>query len=153
MLDIGQKAPDFTLPANGDQTIMLSSLKGKNVVLYFYPKDDTSGCTVEAIDFTSKKAEFESLNTMIIGVSKCSITSHEKFIKKHGLDLILVSDEEGNMLDNYGVWVEKFMYGKKYMGIDRTTFLIDSNGIIQKIWNKVKVPNHVEEVFKAVQEL
>jgi thioredoxin-dependent peroxiredoxin len=149
----GDMAPDFSLPTDGGGTLTLSALKGRSVVLYFYPKDDTSGCTLEAQAFNSHKADFAAFNAEIIGVSADSVTSHDKFKAKYGLSFPLVSDEEKNMLQAYGVWVEKSMYGKKYMGIDRATFLIDLSGKIAKIWTKVKVPGHVEEVLQAVKEL
>lgn len=152
-LDIGQTAPDFTLPANNGETIQLSSLHGQNVVLYFYPKDDTPGCTNEAKDFTAAQKEFADTNTVIIGASKDTVAKHDKFIAKHDLAVTLVSDEAGDMIESYGVWVEKNMYGRKYMGIERATFLVDASGIVQKIWRKVKVKGHVEAVLTATRDL
>lgn len=152
-LKIGDKAPAFTLPATGGQPISLERLKGKNAVIYFYPKDDTSGCTREAIDFQALRAEFAKADTEIIGVSADSVASHDKFAQKHKLDFTLASDEERTMLEAYGVWVEKSMYGRKYMGIERTTVLVDRNGKIARIWPKVKVPGHAEEVLAAAKEL
>ncbi|UTW53852.1 thioredoxin-dependent thiol peroxidase [Kordiimonas sp. SCSIO 12610] len=152
-LSIGDKAPSFSLPANGDQTISLSDYAGKNVVLYFYPKDSTPGCTTEAKDFTSLKNEFDAANTVILGASKDSVRRHNNFIAKQELAIDLVSDEEGEMIEAYGVWVEKSMYGKKYMGIERATYLIDANGIIQQIWRKVKVKGHAEAVLEAAKAL
>lgn len=149
----GAKAPDFSLPASGDQKIQLSGLNGKNVVLYFYPRDDTPGCTTEAKDFTALKPEFDALDTMIIGVSADTVAKHEKFINKHDLKVTLVSDESTDMINDYGVWVEKNMYGRKYMGIERATFLIDKSGNIAKIWRKVKVKNHAQAVLDTVREL
>ena len=125
--------------------------KGQKVVLYFYPKDDTSGCTSEAQAFTANAPDFKKANTVVIGVSKDSVKSHDKFKAKYELDLILASDESGAMLEDYGVWVEKSMYGRKYMGIERATFLIDGSGIVQQVWRKVKVPGHAEAVLKAVK--
>ena len=152
-LKIGDKAPAFTLPATGGEPISLEGLKGRKAVLYFYPKDDTPGCTSEAIAFQGLKAEFASAGTDIIGVSADSVASHDKFAQKHKLDFALASDEERTMLEAYGVWVEKSMYGRKYMGIERTTVLIDRDGRIARIWPKVKVPGHAEEVLAAAKEL
>lgn len=151
MPDVGDKAPDFTLPGDGGKTITLSALKGKKVVVYFYPKDDTPGCTKEAIAFTQHKAAFEAANTVIIGVSKDTAAKHDKFIAKHDLAIDLASDEEGGMIEDYGVWVEKNMYGKKYMGIERATYLIDETGVIKQVWRKVKVKGHIEQVLEAAQ--
>jgi peroxiredoxin Q/BCP len=152
-LTIGAAAPDFSLPGDGGSTITLSGLRGKAVVLYFYPKDDTSGCTKEAMDFNRLKPEFAKAGAEIIGVSADSAASHDKFKKKHGLDFALAADEEKTALEAYGVWVEKSMYGKKYMGIERSTFLIDKAGKIAAIWAKVKVPGHADEVLAAAQKL
>jgi len=152
-LSIGDKAPDFSLPADGGQTISLASLKGKPVVLYFYPKDDTPGCTIEAKDFRDNLKEFEKSDAVILGASKDSVESHEKFKKKFCLPFPLLSDETGKLCQDYGVWGEKSMYGKKYMGIERATFLIDKTGTIRNIWRKVKVDNHVKEVLDAVKAL
>jgi thioredoxin-dependent peroxiredoxin len=150
-LDAGDHAPDFSLPGDGGSTISLSALRGKQVVLYFYPKDDTSGCTLEAKDFNDQKAQFTKAGAVIIGVSADSVASHDKFKKKYGLDFALASDENKAMLEAYGVWVEKSMYGKKYMGIERSTFLVGADGKIRNVWSKVKVPGHVDEVLKAAQ--
>lgn len=152
-LNPGDKAPDFALPTDGGGKVTLKILKGKNVVLYFYPKDDTSGCTKEAIDFNGLKAKFAKAETEIIGVSPDSPTSHDKFKTKHKLGFTLGSDESKEMLEAYGVWVEKSMYGRKYMGVERTTFLIDSKGKIREIWRKVKVPGHAEAVLAAAKAL
>ncbi len=151
-LQQGDAAPAFTLPTDGGGKVSLAKLKGKPVVLYFYPKDDTSGCTREAIDFTGLMPEFEKLGATVIGCSRDSVAAHDKFKKKHGLGLILAADEDGGTTEAYGVWVEKSMYGRKYMGIERTTFLIDGKGRIARIWRKVKVPNHAAEVLAAVRE-
>jgi peroxiredoxin Q/BCP len=153
MLNPGDKAPDFSLPSDGGGTVSLKKLKGQNIVLYFYPKDDTSGCTKEAMEFNALRAKFAKAGTEIIGVSPDSTASHDKFKKKYDLAFPLVSDEQKDMLGAYGVWVEKSMYGRKYMGVERTTFLIDGKGKIQEIWRKVKVPGHAEAVLKAAQEL
>lgn len=146
-------APSFILPRDGGETVNLADFKGKKVALFFYPKDDTSGCTKEAIEFTEHLTEFEAANTVVIGMSPDPVKKHDKFIAKHELGVILASDEEKTTLDAYNVWKEKSMYGKKYMGIERSTFLIDQDGQVQKLWRKVKVPGHVEDVLKAAQEL
>jgi len=147
----GDTAPAFDLPTDGAGRITLAELKGKTVVLYFYPKDDTSGCTTEAIGFSEARQQFDDAGAVVIGVSKDSPTSHDKFKSKHELTIKLASDESGEMLERYGVWVEKSMYGRKYMGIDRATFLIGPDGAIKQVWRKVKVPGHVAEVLKAVR--
>ena len=152
-LEEGQAAPDFTLPGAGGETIALAALKGRKVVLYFYPKDDTSGCTLEAQGFNALGDAFESAGTTVIGVSPDSVKSHDKFRTKHGLSLALASDEAKTMLEAYGVWAEKSMYGRKYMGVERTTMLIDGEGKIARIWPKVKVPGHVDEVLEAARAL
>ena len=152
-LKIGDAAPAFSLPTDGGGTISLAGLKGKNVCLYFYPKDDTSGCTKEAIAFNSLRADFAAANTTIIGLSADSVASHDKFKKKYDLGFTLASDEAKAALEAYGVWVEKSMYGKKYMGIERTTVLIDKAAKVAAIWNKVKVDGHAEEVLAAVRSL
>ncbi len=146
----GHPAPDFTLPTDGG-TLTLSGLKGRKIVLYFYPKDDTSGCTREAIDFNRLKGDFAKAGTEIIGISPDSLTSHGKFKKKHGLDFPLAADEDKTALQAYGVWVEKSMYGRKYMGVERTTVLIGADGLVKRVWEKVKVPGHAEEVLAAAQ--
>ncbi len=150
-LQSGDSAPDFTLPGDGGSTISLAGLRGKKVVLYFYPKDDTSGCTLEAKNFNDNKAAFAKAGAEIIGVSPDNVASHDKFKKKYELDFALASDEGKAMLEAYGVWVEKSMYGKKYMGVERSTFLIGADGKIVQVWSKVKVPGHVDEVLKAAQ--
>jgi thioredoxin-dependent peroxiredoxin len=150
-IEVGQKAPQFSLPRDGGGTVSLADYAGKSVVLYFYPKDDTSGCTVEAVDFTARAAEFEKAGAVVIGMSPDPVKKHDKFIDKHGLSVILASDEEKEVLETYGVWVEKSMYGRKYMGVERTTVLIDGDGVVQKIWEKVKVPGHAEDVLGAVR--
>lgn len=152
-LNVGDKAPDFTLPRNGSGDVSLPSLTGKAVVLYFYPKDDTSGCTAQAIDFSAMGAEFEAANAVVIGISPDSVKSHDKFAAKHSLTVMLASDEERQVLDAYGVWKEKSMYGKKYMGVERTTYLVSPDGKIAHIWNKVKVPGHAQIVLDAIKAL
>ena len=149
----GTPAPDFTAPRDGGGTLTLSALRPQKVVLYFYPKDDTSGCTAEALDFTARAADFAAAGAVVVGVSKDSVKSHDKFIAKHALGIALVSDEESGICESYGTWVEKSMYGKKYMGIERTTVLIDGAGRIARVWSKVKVPGHVDEVLAAAQAL
>jgi len=151
--DSGDKAPDFDLPAAGMENVKLSALAGKPVVLFFYPKDDTSGCTAEAIDFTAALPDFEKLGVQVIGMSPDPVKKHHKFREKHGLETVLVSDEEKQALSAYGVWVEKSMYGRKYMGVERSTFLIGADGRIVKAWRKVKVPGHVADVLAAAKEL
>ena len=152
-LEIGDKAPDFTLPTDGNGTVSLKALKGKPVILYFYPKDDTSGCTKEACGFRDALPDFSKSGATVIGVSKDGVASHDKFKKKYKLPFTLASDEDVAVAKRYGVWVEKSMYGRKYMGMDRSTFLIDGKGVIRGLWRKVKVPGHVEEVLKAAKEL
>jgi peroxiredoxin Q/BCP len=152
-LEIGDKAPDFTLPTDGNGTVSLKALKGEPVILYFYPKDDTSGCTKEACGFRDALPDFSKSGAAVIGVSKDSVASHDKFKKKYKLPFTLASDEDVEVAKRYGVWVEKSMYGRKYMGMDRSTFLIDGKGVIRGLWRKVKVPGHVEEVLAAVKEL
>ena len=149
----GDAAPTFSAPTDGDGKLDLSEMKGRKVVLYFYPKDDTSGCTKEACGFRDALPDFSKVDAEILGVSKDSVKSHDKFKAKYDLPFSLVSDEDGSICESYGVWVEKSMYGRKYMGIERSTFLIDENGVIQGAWRKVKVPGHVEEVLKAAQGL
>lgn len=149
----GDPAPDLTLPRDGGGAVSLADFAGKAVVLYFYPKDDTSGCTSQAIAFTARAAEFQAANAVVVGVSKDSVKSHDKFRDKHDLRVILLSDEGGDAAERFGVWVEKSMYGKSYMGIDRATFLIDAAGVVREVWRKVKVSGHVDEVLAATQAL
>lgn len=151
ILDIGDTAPDFSLPGNDGKIIALSELKGKGVVLFFYPKDDTSGCTKEAIGFSEQLAAFEAEGYTVIGMSPDSAKKHDKFRAKHELTVDLAADEDKSTLEAYGVWVEKSMYGKKYMGVERSTFVIDADGAIRHIWRKVKVPGHVEAVLDAIK--
>jgi peroxiredoxin Q/BCP len=152
-LTIGTRAPAFSLPATDGREISLDSLKGRKVVLYFYPKDDTSGCTLEAQNFQSLKQDFAAADTEIIGVSPDSLKSHDRFRAKYGLDFTLASDEAKTMLQAYGVWLEKRMYGRTYMGVERTTVLIDREGRIARVWNKVKVKGHAQEVLAAARAL
>lgn len=153
MPEICDQAPDFTLPATGGADVTLSALQGQPVVLFFYPRDDTPGCTKESIGFSGALDAFEAAGAKVFGVSKDSMASHEKFATKRDLSVPLLSDEHGSVCEDYGVWKEKNMYGKKYMGIERTTFLIAADGTIAQVWNKVKVPGHVEAVLEAVRAL
>ena len=152
-VSVGDKAPEVTLPRDGGGAISRADHAGKIGGLYFSPRDATSGCTKQAIGFSEKRAEFEAAGAVIIGVSKDSVASHDRFKAKHGLDLALASDEAGDVVERYGVWVEKSMYGRKYMGIERSTFLIDGDGIVRQIWRKVRIPGHVDEVLSAVRAL
>lgn len=149
----GAKAPDFSLPVDGGGTVSLASLQGRNVVLYFYPKADTPGCTTESVDFSRLKPAFERANTSVIGVSADAVAAQDKFKAKHALTVPLASDPDRAMIERYGVWVEKSMYGKTFMGIERTTFLVDGQGVIRKVWHKVKVEGHAEEVLTAAKAL
>ncbi len=152
-VNVGDKAPDFDLPTDGDGALSLSSLKGKKVVLYFYPKDSTPGCTVEAKDFRDRIKDFENAGAVIVGASKDSVKRHDNFKAKNGLPFQLVSDGEGTLCDDYGVWVEKKLYGLTYMGIDRASFLIDGKGVVREIWRKVKVKGHADAVLETVKGL
>ncbi len=152
-LQPGDTAPAFDLPADGGGRVSLAGLKGKTVVLYLYPKDDTSGCTSEAQQFTTLAEDFRKAGAVIVGLSKDSVKSHDKFKAKYGLELILASDESGALIEDLGSWVEKSMYGRKYMGVDRSTFLIDGEGVIRQVWRKVKVPGHADQVLKAARAL
>lgn len=152
-LAIGDQAPDFELPCDGGTSLKLSDLRGKPVVLFFYPKDDTSGCTTEAIAFSQLLERFRAAGARVLGMSPDSVKRHDKFKAKHELTVELVSDEEKTALNAYGVWVEKSMYGRKYMGVERSTFLISADGSIAEVWRKVKVPGHAETVLQAVESL
>ncbi|WP_038034468.1 peroxiredoxin [Thermopetrobacter sp. TC1] len=151
--DVGDPAPDFELETDTEGTIRLSDFRGKKVVVYFYPKDNTSGCTQEAKDFSEKIAEFEKADTVIIGISPDSVRKHANFRAKHDLKVILAADPERKAIEAYDVWKEKSMYGRKYMGVERSTFLIDRDGRIARVWRKVRVKGHADEVLKAAQEL
>jgi peroxiredoxin Q/BCP len=153
MVEDGSKAPDFELPDAQGRAVRLSKLKGRPVVVYFYPKDDTSGCTAEAKDFSCLIDEFRQAGAEVIGISPDSPASHAKFRDKYNLGVRLLSDEERTTAEAYGVWVEKSMYGRKYMGVERATFLVDSSGKVARSWRKVKVPGHAEEVLEAVKGL
>jgi thioredoxin-dependent peroxiredoxin len=152
-LKIGDLAPEFTAQRDGGGSISLSDFAGKPVVLYFYPKDDTPGCTKEAIGFTQAAADFVDLGAVVIGVSKDTVKKHDKFVAKYDLGIPLISDVDGTICENYGVWVEKSMYGKTYMGIDRASFLIGADGKIAQIWRKVKVAGHVGAVITALRDI
>lgn len=152
-IEAGVNAPDFTLPTDGGSSVTLSALKGRTVILYFYPKDDTSGCTAEACSFQEALPDFSGAGAVVIGVSKDSPSRHDKFKAKYSLGFTLASDEEGRVCEAYGVWVEKSMYGRKYFGIERSTFLIDGQGRIARVWRKVKVTGHAAEVLAAARAL
>lgn len=152
-LEPGDRAPDFNLPSDAGGDIRLGDLKGRIVVLYFYPKDDTSGCTSQAQGFTAAADAFRALGAEVVGVSKDSVASHVKFRQKYGLDLRLGSAAEDDVVERYGAWVQKSMYGRTYMGIDRSTFLIDGNGVVRRVWRRVKVSGHVDAVLAAVREI
>lgn len=153
MLDAPDTAPDFTLPCNDGSSVTLSALRPAPVVLFFYPRDDTSGCTREAIDFTTLAGDFAVLGVKVFGISRDSLASHEKFAAKHALDIPLLSDADSTACEDYGVWTEKKMYGKTFWGIERSTFLIDGSGQIARAWRKVKVPDHAQEVLDAARAL
>ena len=150
---IGSTAPDFTAPISPERTLTLSDLRGQIVVLYFYPKDSTPGCTTEACDFRDSFTRLTGLNVAVVGVSKDSLKRHHNFSTKYNLPFPLVCDDGTNICENYGVWVEKSMYGKRFMGIERTTFLIDAHGLIRQVWSRVKVKGHVAEVIAAIEQL
>ena len=151
--ETGSPAPDFTLPTDGDGTISLQSLKGRNVIIYFYPKDMTKGCTDQACAFRDAMPDFSAANAAVIGISKDPVNSHDKFKARHMLNFILASDENGGVCEAFGVWKEKKMYGRSYMGIERSTFLIDARGIVREVWRKVKVKDHVAAVLAATKGL
>ena len=153
MIEIGSKAPGFALDSDEGVPLSLDSLRGSIVVLYFYPKDDTPGCTTEAIAFSGLKPAYDAAGAVVIGVSKDSTKSKAKFRAKHGLDVRLAADPDAQVIEAYDSWVEKSLYGRAYMGIDRSTFLIDRDGILRRVWRKVKVKGHAEAVLEAVKEL
>ncbi len=153
MLIEGTPAPGFSLPRDGGGTVALGDFTGKKLVLYFYPKDDTPGCTTEALDFTRLAGDFTAAGCAVVGISKDSVKAHDKFCRKHGLGIILASDESGDTCERYGVWVEKNMYGRTYMGIERSTFLLGQDGRIARVWRKVKVAGHAEQVLAAARDL
>lgn len=149
----GDKAPNFNLPTDGDGKTALKDFKGKKLVLFFYPKDMTPGCTTESIGFSENLTKFRRAGAEVVGLSKDSVERHDKFKDKHGLKIILASDAESDVIERYGSWVEKNMYGRKFLGIERSTFLIDGKGKVQRVWRKVKVKGHVEEVLQATKDL
>ncbi len=153
MAETGDTAPDFTLPVTGGDTVTLSELKGSPVVLFFYPRDDTSGCTKENEDFTRLLPEFEAMGVRVFGISKDTIASHDKFMAKKSLAVPLLSDADSDVCEKFGVWAEKKMYGKTFMGIERATFLIDAEGKIAEAWRKVKVPGHADAVLERAKAL
>lgn len=152
-LDLGDQVPDLKLPSSSGKEVSLLDYRGKRIILYFYPKDDTPGCTKEACAFRDMQGHFTAKNTVIIGVSKDSLNSHDKFIQKFDLPFELLSDEEGQLMDLFGVWKEKSMYGKTFMGVVRSTFLIDENGKLAKAWRNVRVKDHAEKVLEAINAL
>lgn len=149
----GKKAPAFTMPTDGDGEVSLKDFKGKKLVMFFYPKDSTPGCTTESIGFSENLTKFRRAGADVLGVSKDSVASHDRFKEKQGLKIALASDKDGDVIERYGSWIEKKNYGRTYMGIDRSTFLIDENGKILKIWRKVRVKGHVDEVLETVKAL
>ncbi|MDF8354434.1 peroxiredoxin [Ensifer adhaerens] len=149
----GDVAPDFTLPRDGGGTISLSALRGRPVVLFFYPKDDTQACTLEAISFSELADDFAAAGIALIGLSPDSVKKHDRFAKKHNLTVPLAADEEKSVVEAYGVWVEKMMYGCKYMGVERSTFLIGADGVVVRVWEKVKVDGHAREVLDAAKAI
>ena len=151
MISIGDNAPQFTLSTNGGGQFSLADAAGKYLILYFYPKDDTPGCIKEAIGFSEESAAFDAQNAMVVGVSRDTVKKHDKFVGKYDLRILLMSDEEGSLCEAFSTWVEKSMYGKTYMGIERATFLISPDGKVLHMWRKVKVPSHVEEVLAQLQ--
>ena len=153
MVEIGKKAPAFKLPTDGGGSVALKDFKGQKLVLYFYPKDDTPGCTTEACGFRDAMPDFSKVDAVIIGVSKDSVARHDRFKAKHDLPFTLASDEDGKICEAYGTWIEKSLYGRRYMGIDRATFLIDEKGTVRGEWRKVKVKGHVDEVLEAAKAL
>ena len=153
MLESGDKVPNFNLPINGGGKLALKDIKGKKTVMYFYPRDMTPGCTTEAQDFRDRIEDFEKADAVVVGVSKDSVKRHDNFVEKQNLPFQLISDEDGTLCEDFGVWVEKNMYGRKYMGIQRATFVIDTKGVIRHAWPKVKVKGHADEVLDVVKNL
>lgn len=153
MLNDGDKAPEFALPSDGGETVKLSQFKGKPAVLFFYPQDDTPGCTSEAVDFSARLDEFHRAGVEVIGISPDSVKSHEKFRNKHGLTVMLLADEDRQAIEAYGLWGEKTMFGRTFMGVERATFLIGKKGEIVRSWRKVKVPGHADKVLAAAREM
>jgi peroxiredoxin Q/BCP len=152
-VEAGQPVPDFHLPGDAGASIGPADFRGRKLVIYFYPKDDTSGCTLEAIEFTASADDFAAADTAVLGISRDSVKSHCKFRDKHSLRVPLLSDEEGTVTERFGVWVEKSMYGRRYMGIERSTFLVGRDGMVERVWRSVKVPGHVRQVLEAARAL
>lgn len=152
-VETGQPVPDFTLPRDGGGLAGPADFRGRKLVLYFYPKDDTPGCTTEALDFTAKLPEFEAAGTAVLAISKDSVKSHDRFRDKHGLGVVLLSDADGAVVERFGLWGEKTMYGRTFMGVERATYLVDAAGIVRRMWRSVKVPGHVDEVLEAARAL
>ncbi|MEX0759719.1 MAG: thioredoxin-dependent thiol peroxidase [Tistlia sp.] len=152
-VEVGQQAPDFSMPTDGGGSVSLGDLKGRPVVLYFYPKDDTPGCTKQACGFNEALPDFSGVDAKVIGVSRDPVKKHDRFKEKYGLKFHLASDADGKASEAYGTWVERSIYGRKYMGMERATFLIDREGVVRGVWRKVKVPGHVEDVLKAAKAL
>ena len=152
-VEVGKPVPDFTLPRDGGGLVGPADFRGRKLVLYFYPKDDTPGCTTEALEFTAKLPEFETAETSVVAISKDSVKSHDRFRDKHGLAVALLSDPDGVVVERFGLWGEKTMYGRTYMGVERATYLVDADGIVRRIWRSVKVSGHVGEVLEAARTL
>ncbi len=152
-VEAGQPVPEFSLPSDAGTRVGPADFRGKKLVIYFYPKDDTSGCTLEAVEFTARADDFAAAGTAVLGISRDSVKSHCRFRDKHSLRVVLLSDEDGTVTERFGVWVEKSMYGRKFMGIERATFLVDAVGSVTRVWRNVKVPGHVEEVLQAANAL
>lgn len=152
MIEIGNKAPNFKLASSTGETLSLDSFKGKNILIYFYPKDLTPGCTKQALGFTEFADEFDKKNTVVLGISPDNLASHEKFIKKHNLNVILLADENKQAIESFGVWKEKKMYGRTFMGVERSTFLVDRTGTVKAIWRKVKIAKHIQEVLEELDK-
>jgi peroxiredoxin Q/BCP len=152
-VEIGDRVPDFSLPRDGGGVVGPADYRGRKLVLYFYPKDDTPGCTTEALEFTARLPEFEAAGTAVLAISKDSVKSHDRFRDKHGLSVPLLSDESGAVVEKFGLWGEKKMYGRTFMGVERATYLVDTDGFVRRVWRSVKVSGHVEEVLEAARAL
>jgi peroxiredoxin Q/BCP len=152
-VEIGDRVPDFSLPRDGGGVVAPADYRGRKLVLYFYPKDDTPGCTTEALEFTARLPEFEAAGTAVLAISKDSVKSHDRFRDKHGLSVPLLSDESGAVVEKFGLWGEKKMYGRTFMGVERATYLVDADGFVRRVWRSVKVSGHVEEVLEAARAL
>jgi peroxiredoxin Q/BCP len=152
-VEIGDRVPDFSLPRDGGGVVGPADYRGRKLVLYFYPKDDTPGCTTEALEFTARLPEFEAAGTAVLAISKDSVKSHDRFRDKHGLSVPLLSDESGAVVEKFGLWGEKKMYGRTFMGVERATYLVDTDGFVRRVWRSVKVSGHAEEVLEAARAL